>query len=175
MSVWAVVPIKPLNRAKSRLAPILSPDEREALALGMLMHNLAVLRSSPMVAGVLVISRDTKALARAREVEGVQTLQESGVPELNAALKRASDMLMVWGAGAMLILPADIPLVSQEDVNAIIEKGRFLNTMVIAPDNAHDGTNAILCRPPNLISFGFGAGSFQKHIYAAEFSMETVF
>lgn len=168
MTVWAIVPIKPLNRAKSRLAPILSTEQRERLALGMLMHNLRVLTQAPAIKGVLVISRDMKALASAREVPGVQTLQESGTPELNNALRRASRMLVSWGARATLILPADVPLVSQEDVEQIVHQGRFMNTLVIAPDAQKDGSNAIFSRPPDLIDFAFGVGSYERHVKAAQ-------
>ncbi len=168
MSIWAMVPIKPLNRAKSRLASVLSPEQREILALHMLMHNLKILTQSPGIFGVLVISRDMKALAAARAVEGVHTLQESGTPELNKALHRASRMLMSWGTTATLILPADVPLLSCEDVQAMIDLGRFDHSLVIAPDRYHDGTNAMFMRPPDIIDYGFGKGSFTRHIQAAE-------
>lgn len=164
MSIWAIVPIKPLNRAKSRLAAVLSPKQREQLAIAMLRHNLAVLTNTPSLHGVMVISRDTKALAIAREIKGVQTLQESGTPQLNSALQRASRMLMSMGAAASLVLPADVPLVSRADLEAMLELGRTPNTVVIAPDRHADGTNAIFTRPPDLIPYSFGVGSFQSHL-----------
>lgn len=168
MSIWAMVPIKPLNRAKSRLSSVLSSEQRETLALHMLMHNLEILTHSAGISGVLVISRDMKALAAARAVEGVHTLQESGTPELNKALHRASRMLMSWGTTATLILPADIPLLSCEDVQVMIDLGRFEQSLVIAPDRYHDGTNAMFMRPPDIIDYGFGRGSFNRHVQAAE-------
>jgi len=168
MTVWAIVPIKPLNRAKSRLAPVLTTEQRERLALGMLLHNLKVLTATPVIKGVLVISRDMKALASAREILGVQTLQESGTPELNNALRRAARMLLSWGASATLILPADVPLVAQTDIEQMVHMGRFRNTLVIAPDQVKDGSNAIFSRPPNLIDFAFGVGSYERHIKAAQ-------
>ncbi|NJL92754.1 MAG: 2-phospho-L-lactate guanylyltransferase [Anaerolineae bacterium] len=168
MSVWAIVPIKPLNRAKSRLAVVLTPEQRERLALGMLLHNLHILGQVSSISGVLVISRDMKALAAARALPGVQTLQESGTPELNAALRRASTMLVSWGAKAVLILPADIPLLAREDVEQLITLGRYDNSLVIAPDAQRDGTNAILSRPAQLIDYSFGVGSYARHIQAGE-------
>lgn len=168
MSVWAMVPIKPLNRAKSRLATVLSVEQRETLALNMLLHNLNVLTRCPSVFGILVISRDMKALSAARAIEGVHTLQESGTPELNSALQRASRMLKSWGAGATLILPADVPLLSVKDVETMIDMGRYDHSLVIAPDRHHDGTNAMFMRPADIIDYGFGAGSYQRHIHAAE-------
>lgn len=168
MSIWAMVPIKPLNRAKSRLAAVLSSEQRETLALHMLIHNLKVLTQSPGIFGVLVISRDMKALSAARAIQGVHTLQESGTPELNTALHRASRMLMSWGTSATLVLPADVPLIHCDDVQAMIDLGRFEHSVVIAPDRRRDGTNAMFMRPPDIIDYGFGVGSFKRHIQAAE-------
>ncbi len=167
MSVWAIVPIKPLNRAKSRLSTVLTAEQRETLALHMLLHNLKILTQSKSVFGVLVISRDMKALAAARAIEGVHTLQESGTPELNTALHRASRMLMTWGTTATLVLPADVPLISCEDVQAIISMGRYNHSVVIAPDDKRDGTNAMFMRPPDIIDYGFGVGSFERHMQSA--------
>lgn len=164
MSIWAIVPIKPLNHAKSRLAPVLSAEARQTMALEMLIYSLDVLTQCPSLAGVMVISRDTKALARARQLERVQTLQESGTPELNAALQRASKMLIAWGAEAALILPADLPLFNIEDVEQMVNLGQSPNSIVLAPDRHQDGTNAIFTRPPNLIPFSFGVGSFKMHL-----------
>lgn len=168
MSVWAMVPIKPLNRAKSRLASVLPPEQRASLALAMLHHNLAVLTSTPLLAGVLVISRDTKALAAARAVGGVQTLQESGTPELNSALKRAARLLISWKVEAALILPADVPLINREEVEAIIRLGEEGRQVILVPDRKKDGTNAIFVRPPDVIEMGFGEGSFLRHQASAQ-------
>ncbi len=163
MIVWAIVPIKPLNRAKSRLASILNAAQREKLALGMLRYNLEVLTASPHLAGIIVISRDMKALAAAREIGGVQTLQESGTPALNNALQRAAQLLMAWGADATLMLPADVPLIMAEDVENIIQRGEAYHSVVITPDRFQDGTNAIMAHPPDVIDLSFGAGSFAQH------------
>jgi 2-phospho-L-lactate/phosphoenolpyruvate guanylyltransferase len=168
MTTWAIVPVKPLNRAKSRLSEILEPEQRETLALGMMSYVLEVLTRTPKLDGVLVISRDMKALARAREIEGVQTLQESGTPELNHALQRANRMLISWGATATLILPADVPLVSVADIEAIIDLGYQPHTLVIAPDRHQDGTNAMFTRPPDIIELGFGRGSYRQHVLSAK-------
>jgi 2-phospho-L-lactate guanylyltransferase len=168
MNIWGVVPVKPLNRAKSRLSSILEPERREALAVGMMIRVLEVLTHVPSLHGVLVISRDMKALAKAREISGVQTLQESGTPELNHALQRASRMLISWGAEGTLILPADVPLVSVEDVEAMIALGGAAPTIVIAPDRHQDGTNAMFTRPPDIIELGFGTGSYRQHVLAAK-------
>ena len=162
MCVWAIVPVKPLNRAKSRLVGELEPEQREQLATGLLKRTLRTLVPIPKITGVLVISRDTKALAIARDL-GAQTLQESGAPELNSALYRATHALRGWGADVALVVPEDIPLLAAEDVESVLNLGRYSNTVVIAPDRHRHGTNLLLVRPPGVIPYSFGVNSFAEH------------
>lgn len=115
MTTWAIMPVKPFVRAKSRLASVLTPEQREALAERMLRHGLATLSRVPAIGGVLVISRDSKVLAIAREY-GAQTVQESGAPELNAALLRATELARLRGATASWCCPPDLPIYTVQDV-----------------------------------------------------------
>lgn len=170
MSVWAIIPIKPLTRAKSRLATALSPEVRRQLAEEMLRHVIGVVRHAPQIKGVLVISRDPMALAAARLL-GAQTVTEGEHGELNTALMRATRVVMDRGAASVLILPADLPLITTEDVAGIVRLGNDLNysrSLVIAPDETEDGTNALLLRPPGLIHYSYGLGSFTRHIELAQ-------
>lgn len=167
MGIWAIIPVKPLNRAKSRLAQVLSPQEREQLAELMLRHVLGVVRNVPQIMGTLVISRDSRALAIAREF-GARTVQESGAPELNNALMRATQVVARWKSEAVLILPADLPLIAEEDITAIIDLGHYNQTIVISTDQNEDGTNALFIRPPGVIDYAYGTGSFHRHTEMAK-------
>jgi 2-phospho-L-lactate/phosphoenolpyruvate guanylyltransferase len=167
MGVWVIIPVKPLNRAKSRLSQVLTPEQRQQLAETMLRHVLSVVQPVTEVAGTLVISRDGRALAIAREYEA-RTVQESGAPELNSALMRATQVVARWKGSAVLILPADLPLIAAEDLTDIIEMGgRSARSMVIATDQHQDGTNALFVRPPGLIQYAYGTGSYQRHTQLA--------
>jgi len=161
--IWAIIPVKPLANAKSRLAPALTPTQRQQLAEQMFRHVLEISTSVPQLAGTLVISRDNKALAIAREY-GAKTVQESGAPEMNAALMRATSLIARWRGSGVLILPADLPLVTTDDVVSMVEMGDDLYSVVIATDQDRDGTNAMLVRPPGLMEYGYGPGSFDRHI-----------
>jgi 2-phospho-L-lactate guanylyltransferase len=163
MGVWVIVPVKPLNQAKTRLSQVLSPEERQHLAETMLRHVLGVVQHVPQLMGTLVISRDNKALSIAREY-GARTVQESGAPELNAALMRATQVISRLNGSAILILPADLPLIVQEDVQAIMRMGEDEPSVVIATDQHQDGTNALFIRPPGLIDYAYGPGSYRRHI-----------
>ena len=166
MSLWAIIPVKPLKHAKSRLSPALSPDQRFELAQAMLRHVLSVTTALQAVSGVLVISRDTKALAIARE-QGAKTLQEGALSNLNPALLRATMVVKSWRADAALILPADLPFINAEDIRGMIALS-VDRSIVIATDSARDGTNALLVRPPDAIEFAYGSGSFRRHFASAE-------
>lgn len=162
MSVWVIIPVKPLNRAKSRLADVLTSGQRQQLAETMFRHVLSVVTSTPQVIGTLVISRDSKALSIARDYNA-RTVQESGQPELNSALTRATQVVASWGCEAVLVLPADLPLISSEDVTHIVALGQYDPSMVIATDQHQNGTNALFMRPAGLITYSFGENSFTRH------------
>jgi 2-phospho-L-lactate guanylyltransferase len=166
MSVWAIIPVKPLRLAKSRLAGVLSPEQRQRFAESMLRHVLRVTRDVPLVTGTMVISRDNRVLTIAREY-GARTVQESGHPELNVALKRATHILASWRTEAVLILPADLPLIEPRDVEGLIRAaGTHHDVLVLATDRNKDGTNAMFMRPPGLIDYAYGVGSYQRHAVA---------
>lgn len=173
MSIWAIIPVKPFNRAKSRLSQVLTPEERQQLAETMFRHVLQVIRTVPQIMGTLVISRDGKALAIARDY-GARTVQESGAPELNVALMRATQVVARWKGSGVLILPADLPLITGEDLTGMIELGRNEPSIVIATDKNHDGTNALFVRPPGLFQYAYGPGSYQRHIDLAIAAGATV-
>ena len=166
MSLWAIIPVKPLKNAKSRLSPVLLPDQRFELAQAMFRHVLSVTTMIQSVTGVLVISRDTKALAIAREM-GAKTLQEGAMSNLNPALLRATVVVGSWRADAVLVLPADLPFISADDIRGMIRMA-VDRSIVIATDSGRDGTNALLVRPPGALTYEYGPGSFERHIRNAE-------
>jgi 2-phospho-L-lactate guanylyltransferase len=162
MTIWAIVPVKPLRRGKSRLAGALSEDERAELNQSLLQHTLNVLTDIKELEQVLVVSRDPHALTIARQY-GARTVREDGQPQLNMALTRATVVAKVHATRGVLILPADLPLISQEDVLTLIEKAGEPPVVVIAPDRHGKGTNALLISPSGLIEYDFGDNSFQRH------------
>ncbi|MFZ4815429.1 MAG: 2-phospho-L-lactate guanylyltransferase [Phototrophicaceae bacterium] len=162
MSVWVLIPVKPLGEAKSRLAEALSGDQRRQLAEHLLRRTLNVVKQIPFITGTLVISRDNYVLALARDF-GSRTIQESGAPELNNALMRATLVLQSWRAEAALILPADIPLMNAEDLSEVLKLGQKPRSVVLVTDTQGDGTNVLLSRPPGLFDYAYGVGSFATH------------
>jgi 2-phospho-L-lactate guanylyltransferase len=162
MTLWAIVPVKPLRRGKSRLAGALTEDERTVLNQELLEHTLKVLSSLKELAQVLVVSRDPQALTIARN-HGAKTVQEDGQPHLNTALARATVMAQVHSIRGILVLPADLPLLTADDVRALIDRAAKPPVVVIAPDRHGKGTNALLMVPAGQIEYDFGEGSFKRH------------
>ncbi len=162
MTFWAIVPVKPLRRGKSRLAGILTEDERTDLNRTLLQHTLQVLSELREVDEVLVVSRDPQVLTIARNY-GARTVREDGQPGLNTALKRATVIAQVYATRGVLVLPADLPLISREDALALVERATDPPVVVIAPDRHGKGTNALLISPAGLIEYDFGENSFQRH------------
>lgn len=167
MTLWAIVPVKPLRRGKSRLSSVLSQEERATLNTRLLAHTLDTLAEIPEIEHILVVSRDQAALALARE-HGARTVQENGAPQLNLALARATIVAKNYATRGVLIVPADLPLITPEDVQMMLAHAVDPPVVVVAPDRHRQGTNALLVCPVGLIDYDFGPGSFQRHCLLAE-------
>jgi len=162
MTIWAIVPVKPLRRGKSRLAGLLSEEQRTLLNRYLLENTLKVLKEVTEIEQTLVVSRDPAALALTHSLGG-RTVLENGAPQFNTAIKRATMVAISQGVRGVLVLPADLPLLKSTDVKAILRRGKKGPIVVIAPDRRLDGTNALLVNPAGLIEYGYGPGSFQRH------------
>lgn len=162
MSVWAVVPVKPLGQGKSRLRNVLTSSERQDLGREMMVRTLVVLASTPGIAQTLVVSTDAEVLALAGH-QRAQALLEGSPRNLNRALTRATQAATQGGASAVLVLPADLPLLEREQVERLLALAGEPPVVVIAPDRKRQGTNALLCSPPGLIKYAFGRDSYARH------------
>ena len=164
MNRWLLVPVKPLVEAKSRLAPVLTAEERSDLTRRLLQRTLLLAQSSGLFACLLVVTHDPQVGDIARAA-GACLLAEAG-DDLNSALLQGSDYAWQQGADSILILPSDLPLLSRQDLATLCVLGELGDGMVIG--TAQDGgTNALHLRLPPLMRFSFGEGSFVQHCAAA--------
>jgi 2-phospho-L-lactate guanylyltransferase len=161
MKVFAIVPVKDLEVTKSRLSPFLTPKEREMLTLKMLDHVLATLGEVDVVEQIGVVSPSPRALFVAEEAKATALLQESR--GLNNALEEGRNWAISEGASSLLVLPADLPYLSVFDVRMLTTISRDERVAVISPDEADEGTNALLMRPADAMPFAFGTGSYETH------------
>jgi 2-phospho-L-lactate guanylyltransferase len=161
-----LVPVKNLVCAKQRLAPVLDPPARSALAQAMLWDVLETLgrwRRRPEVA---VVSCDPLALELAARYD-FQVIADPNHPGETAAIEMATHICELRGAESTLVLPADIPLLQVWELESILDAAPPHGT-VLVPAGDGRGTNAILRRPAGLIPLRFGNDSFQPHLAAAQ-------
>lgn len=166
MTFWAIVPVKPLGRGKSRLAGVLTQEERLDLNSQLLAHTVDILNDIPEIEHVLVVSRDQSALSLAR-AHGARTVQENGAPELNIALTRATMVAKSYATRGVLIIPSDLPMITKEDVYVMLGRVQDPPVVVVAPDRRKQGTNALLVCPAGLIDYDYGPNSFERHCRGA--------
>jgi 2-phospho-L-lactate guanylyltransferase len=168
--LWAAVPFKGPVGSKRRLAALLSPEERARLSLAMLDGVLEALLGVSVIERVLLLRppatadspRGLPADARLTVVDEAAEGYSDGRDNLNGTLVQAQALATSGGADALLILPADLPLVTSADLAAMLDAAAMA-PIAIAPDRAETGTNALLLTPPMAIGPSFGEGSFQQH------------
>lgn len=166
--IWCVIPIKDLANAKTRLAPALSPEERRGLFTAMAEDVLTAAAAAKGLAGVLVLSNDGTARELAAR-HGARVEQEPENVGQSAAVARAAAIVMAEGADGVLTLPADAPLATAAEIDAVLARhpaGR--PAMTIVPDHARRGSNCLALTPGGLIPLHFGHVSFAPHLAEAE-------
>jgi 2-phospho-L-lactate guanylyltransferase len=165
MTMWAVVPVKRLDHSKERLAGALSPKERRALVLGMLDDVLSALSACRSIAAIAVVGSDDE-VAQIAELHGASFVREQE-HDLNSALEQAARELEC--DEAMLVVPADVPLLDPADVESIVRRHPPQRpSLSLVPDRHRERTAALLASPPCAIAFRFGPDSFAEHQRAAQ-------
>jgi len=167
----AIVPVRSLSGAKSRLGEPLDPEERRDLVLALLQRTVKAALAARTLAGVVVVSKDPEVVANVLALGASVVLQESD--GLNEGLREARTEI-AGTASALVVLPADLPGISAAEIDRLAdaaaeaaarEPGRPVVALV--PDQHGSGTNALLLAPPAALDFQFGEGSRFAHAAAA--------
>jgi len=164
--MWAVVPVKNLDGAKQRLAPVLAPAERRGLYVAMLQDVLSALAAARGLAGVLVVTRDPEVRELA-EPYGVRFFEESANRGHTAAVADAQALLVAEGARGMVQVPGDVPLLTPGEVEAVLAAHGIAPAVTIVPSRDLMGSNCVCCSPPDALAVRFGDDSFFPHLEAA--------
>jgi 2-phospho-L-lactate/phosphoenolpyruvate guanylyltransferase len=166
VSLRIIVPHRGLEAAKTRLASSLSPDERMFLASQLLQR---VLKVSHEVTDDVVVISPSRNLREIVEPSGTRLVVQRGMG-LNEGLEQARFDAVVEDVATMAILHGDLPNLRAEDVKMLIDALPSGSSpgVAIAPDRAGTGTNGLILRPPGVISFRFGTGSFALHVAEVE-------
>lgn len=160
MAYRALIPVKTLSEAKSRLAPHLTQIQRATLVLEMLRHVIHTLQASGSLESVSVVSSDPRVLDLV-PAWGAQALVEEQ-PGHNPALHAAALREIATGATALLTISADLPLLQAQDIRTIVEQSKHYD-VVLAPSREGTGTSALLARPPLVVPYVFGINSLQRY------------
>jgi len=166
MNVWAIIPARPLEEGKSRLASALSAAERRRLNEDFFRQTLQTAASVVGTGRTLAVSRSRTMLQIARTM-GVEAALEDAPHGLNEALTQAAGRALAQGADAVLSLSCDLPFLEAGDVRAMIAAADDGARLAIAGDRAGTGTNALLMSPPGAIPYLYGPDSFSRHADAA--------
>lgn len=153
-----------IGAGKTRLAAMLDNTERARLNRQLLVRTVAVIAGSGIpTRQCVVVSGCARALRIAGDA-GISTLREPRPRRgLNAAVRHAVDTARRQGARRILILPADLPLLSRRVVGRLVIRRWDGRRLTLAPDRAGEGTNALLLARRGISDFFFGADSFSKH------------
>jgi 2-phospho-L-lactate guanylyltransferase len=162
--VRIIVPHRGLAVAKTRLAPVLDPGERVALARQLMERVLRVTREA--VDDVVVIT-PSEALAAVVEPIGAVLVVQRGMG-LNTGLEQARRAALEEGIELLGVLHGDLPNLLADDVAALLAAAVAPRGLAIAPDRRGTGTNGLALRPADVIPFAFGVASFAAHRAAAE-------
>lgn len=157
MTCWALVPVKRRSEAKGRLAGRLAPAERLALTRRMLAGAIAALGHSRRIDAVAFVSAERDTIP-----EEFPVLPDAG-GGLNATLESARERLVERGASEIVVLAADLPLVTGVDIDALVEAGRPAG-FALASDVAGRGTNALYLQARAPFRFQFGENSRARHL-----------
>jgi 2-phospho-L-lactate guanylyltransferase len=167
MDLWAVVPVKERASAKERLAPMLRPETRQALALAMLEDVLTALTATPGIAGFMVVTVDAEAGRLAASYSG-RVIEAGARDGHTGAVTAAARLLAAEGHKGMLTLPGDIPLATSREIASLLAAHPPAPSFTIVPSHDERGSNAIACSPLDAVPLRFGEDSFYPHLRAAE-------
>jgi 2-phospho-L-lactate guanylyltransferase len=165
MNYNALIPVKSLMTAKSRLTSSFTQQQRERLVLDMLHHVLCVLLDCGLFEKVSVVSSDKLVLEKAY-LWGAQALVEE-YHDHNLALHAAALREISEGVNTLLTISADLPLLTTQEIRCFYEQS-LQHDVVLAPSRDGTGTNAIMVHPPLAVPYVFGLGSLQRYIEAAK-------
>lgn len=164
--IWAVIPVKHLSHAKSRLGHCLG-DHRLDFARWTFLHTLHAAQDAGVFDGILVVTPDA-GVAELAEAMGAKTVADQG-NSLNDACSLGLSLSRLLGADLTVFVHADLALLRPEDIGSILESyhsasdkaGVPLIGLVRCKDG--EGTNVVICSRNTPFVPHFGPQSFAHH------------
>lgn len=153
-----LIPIRSFVDSKSRLAEVLTPEQRRSFMIECADRVIAAARDLPKV----VVSSDPEV--RDFTVDrGGYVLPDPG-NGLSHAIQSALYQLRKLGVSHLTVAHGDLPLA--KDLTTLAKAGQ----LTIVPDRLHEGTNVISLPTTAHFKFRYGRNSFKNHMVEAELS-----
>ena len=164
-ATWAIVPLRGLETAKTRLGGELDAEERLELVTTMARRTLAATRDAARVRGTILVTADPEAATLAAAYGAEPLVQR--IAGLNAAIREARTRAIERGATAIVVLPIDLATVSAAAIDAVVEHAAEVAAerpaVIVVPDRHGRGTNVLFASPPAAIDPAFGTDSRAAH------------
>jgi 2-phospho-L-lactate guanylyltransferase len=162
MRTAAIVPVKPFDEAKQRLAPAIQQGHRRALVEAMLADSLVALRRTKAIDEVFVVTVDRTA-GRIASGDGATVIEDTAHSHSEAAELGIAHAIAAE-ATRVLLVPGDCPVADPAQLEALLARPSSARSAVIIPDRHGEGTNGLLLSPPDALTPAFGEGSRQRHV-----------
>lgn len=160
---WLVVPVKPPQGSKQRLAGALPDPQRRLLSAAMSRRALRIAAEVWPRGRVVVVTADPELGSLCAEL-GLTAIPDPGSGQ-TAAVRLGVHHCLERGAAAVATLAADLPRLDGTDMAALLEAARRSRpgSVVQVPDLEGEGSNGLVVNPASILVYGFGQGSRQRH------------
>lgn len=156
-----VVPIKALDRAKQRLASCLTPVERAGLVQAMSSDVLAVAQAATGSQDLWVCCGDRAGADLARRYGATVLLDEQPDLGLNTVIERVAQRLKRAGWSRILVIHADLPALSVEDIQ--VASHFDPDELLLVADHNGTGSNLLGWGLHTAFTTHYGDGSHERH------------
>ena len=160
--MWAVIPVKQISQAKQRLSKILSSEERRDFFSAMLENVLSMMVKIDFFEKIILATNCPHAISIAGR-HGITHFETGPDDGLNQAAGETVNHLLENGIRDMFLIPADIPLITEEEINSVLKAHPSAPSLTIIPSRDKLGSNCILLSPPSRMPLKFGPDSYLRH------------
>ena len=165
--MWAVFPVKQISQAKQRLSKILSSEERRDFFSAMLEDVLSMMVKIDFFEKIILATNCPHAISIAG-FHGITHFETGPDDGLSQAAGETVNHLLENGIRDMFLIPADIPLITEEEINSAIKAHPSAPSLTIIPSRDKLGSNCLLLSPPSRMPLKFGPDSYFRHLEIAK-------
>lgn len=166
MKIAAVIPMKSLHSAKSRLSNILTAQQRKNLAMYLLDATIKEIKKSCIISEIIIVSND-KAVKNYSCLNNLKYIKDSE-EGVNKAVILADNYCIDNRINANIVIPHDLPFISAKEIDKICTmSNKYHKCIIICPSKRFDGTNILFRKPPDVIKTHYDDNSYMNHLKEA--------